>query len=80
MKTNLNAPVTATLTAIGARIINEYFSTSHIPIKHLPPVRIAGDVINMPLWTVMKIFGEKIHNGMTEVPFVDNEVDIGELI
>jgi hypothetical protein len=34
--------------------------------------------IELPLWALMRIFGPHIHMGMTEMFFVDNEIEITE--
>lgn len=73
MKVNTNVQATVILTAFGARHFNQYMATFHgVRFNTLQ----AGESLKAELWNIMAIFGSTIYNGMAEVPFQDNEMEI----
>lgn len=62
----MNSQTTVKLTSFGKAKYIGLFDTD------------PGDILILPLWELMQIFGPGIHMGMTEMYFVDNEVEIIE--
>lgn len=75
MRINTNAQVTVTLTRTGALIYEAHMG--QFP-SHVRERKLAGDTLTTQLWGLMQVFGDGIHMGMGEVPFVDNVVVLDE--
>ena len=68
---NTNAMATVTLTPLGMELLRSYFFID--PEKFCG---LNGNILEMPLWQLMQIFGSHMRNGNNEVPFEDNEITI----
>ena len=79
MNLNLNDNVSVVLTEAGAKRYNEWHEQF---IVGLPVSRskgkAAGDTLHAQLWMLFQTFGDSIHLGMSEVPFLDNEITLKE--
>jgi hypothetical protein len=67
---NLNNDVYMRLTPTGKKILNTQ------PYKLSAWKTDDEGYIHIPLWEVMRIFGKEMRMGMSEVPFVNNEIMI----
>lgn len=68
---NTNAMATVNLTPLGMELLRAYF--------FIDPEKLCvlnGNILKMPLWQLMSVFGTHIQNGNNEVPFEDNEITI----
>lgn len=70
---NINRQVTARLTIRGARILKDY----HEELGVKPPKEVfSGEEVTLTLWELMNIFGPHVFMGVTQIPFVDNEITL----
>lgn len=67
MKININSQVTVRLTEAGQAKWCSYYSVEEI-----------ANTITEPLWEIMQVFGSGLHMGMSEMYFVNNELEIIE--
>jgi len=68
MKININDEVTVKLTDFGEQLLAE---------KGVEKASLCGEY-KFQLWELMQIFGDCMYNGMPKMPFVKNELIIGE--
>jgi hypothetical protein len=76
MQLNMNDQVRVTLTTYGAQVWNARYDGINIPAEHLPAPCAPGDEVKTQLWDLMQVFGPGIHMGMSEVPFLKNEIEV----
>jgi hypothetical protein len=67
---NVNDRVRVRLTPSGLHRLNIYYAA----FKQKP--RLDGEFYESSLWELMAIFGQLLHMGMTEIPFVDNRIEV----
>jgi len=72
---NLNEQFTVILTEEGAKIYNE-FNDQFLFLNESPKQLKEGDKLKDELWSLMQIFGPKLHNGC-EIPFELNQITFG---
>lgn len=71
MKLNVNAMVKLHLTEEGHKFYTNWLS--QFPNQRIPT---KNEVINLPLWEVMQIFGSHLYNGQTKMFFQDNSLEV----
>ena len=72
IKLNISEQFKAELTEQGAEIWNKSFEV--VPPKHRPEPKVAGDIIQTGLWTIMQVFGPHTWHGMMHAHFKDNAI------
>ena len=71
---NLNNTCRVILTDFGARYYNYWHAFLG---KKAPPDKKEGEVLEVPLWEIMHIFGgDAMWHGMDKVPFKDNKIEL----
>lgn len=71
---NLNDQVEVVLTADGARMLNEHYG-KYDRFHDWRDVQ-EGKVYKTELWHLAKVFGDKLYNGATQMPFEKNTVRV----
>lgn len=74
---NINNECSVTLTEYGAILYNAY-NTRWDFGKFQPKIVESGEIITLPTWEIMKIFGHCFHMGMIDMPFDKNIISIKE--
>lgn len=69
---NLNDQVEVILTEAGARMLNEYYG-KYDRWHDWHDVQ-EGKVYKTELWHLAHVFGEKLYNGTTQMPFKSNKL------
>lgn len=67
---NLNTRVSVDLTIYGNYVYFCWLKKFDLPMNRAPK--------EFPLWQLMNIFGECLHMGNTDIPFVNNEIKVLE--
>ncbi|MTI60316.1 MAG: hypothetical protein FH762_10150 [Firmicutes bacterium] len=67
MKVNINQKVKVILTDTGKDILLE-----KAPIIYYHECN--GDYLELELWKLMQVFGNEIYLGISETPFIDNQI------
>jgi|GEM_PF-2593157 len=73
MKFNINAQVRVRLTKLGAAAHNAHHRLALSERSWTP--KAEGDVLEVPLWDLMHIFGPHCFMGSPIQPFKDNEIE-----
>lgn len=68
---NTNTMATVNLTPLGMELLRSYFFFDPKNFCVLD-----SNILKMPLWQLMQIFGSHMQNGNKEVPFENNEITI----
>lgn len=68
MKINMNDRVRVKLTDKGEEILDAVEFASYYERD--------GGYLEFTLWELMQIFGRHFHMGMTEMPFVNNSIEL----
>lgn len=72
---NMNSMIKVTLTNDGKRHL-----ALHEQIYTKPPVSpLTADsdgTLRLPLWQVMQIFGAHMHQSRSDLPFIDNQIEV----
>ena len=71
MKLNVNVMVKINLTEDGYKFYTDWLS--QFPNQRVPN---KNEVLNLPLWEVMQIFGTHLYNGQTKMFFEDNSLEL----
>lgn len=69
---NINAQVKFLLTDYGRKIYKKHYEELNC-LEFMPN---PAEQIKMPLWEMSHIFGKILYMGNTEIPFVDNKVEM----
>jgi len=80
IKINQDNRVRVQLTEFGKRTIKTFYGALGLPPSH-QPVGITGpvlvyDLLEVQLWELFNIFGHCFFKSATEMPFVDNEIEL----
>ncbi len=79
MQINLNDNVRVKLTPFGIQCMKDYHKwlfAPNVAPPFNPPVPDENGWTTMQMWLVLQEFGPYMHNGMTQIPFEDNVIEI----